>query len=116
MNQLALYLGRAAVNVRTEPLGLVIFLDQRRPAVRTHLRENRPDSVRRPEREIYIDDLRNDLTAFDDRHCVADSDVHLRDKVLIVKGCPLNNRTGQLDRSQIGDRSHGSSTTDLIGD
>ena len=62
------------------------------------------------------DDLRNDLTAFDDRHCVADSDVHLRDKVLIVKGCPLNNRTGQLDRSQIGDRSHGSSTTDLIGD
>ena len=114
MQKAAFYLCRAPFDVRAEPLGLIVFLDQSSAAVRAYGREVRFLCVLASLGEFHSRDFRDDFAALLDIDKVSYADVHLCHHISIVQCCPFDHCSRQLDRVKIRHRSYSSGPSNLI--
>ena len=107
-------LGRAALAVGTEPLGLVARLHEHCPAHRATLRELRLLAVFGTLFKFHAGDFRDDFPSFLDVYPVADAYVHLLHQRGVVEGGALYHRAAELHRGEVCDRSYGSRPAYLV--
>ena len=116
MQDAPLNLLRTAVSIGTEPFGFVALAHQRSTAVGTEFGKLGTRSARDTFAKLDGSDLGNDFASLLDIYAVSDTDVQQRHLVGVVQGGALDDGTGQKDRLEVGDRSDGARTADLIVD
>ena len=99
--------------IGTVTTGFALVFDQLRTAFRTTVDKLKRTAVRRSRREVHAGNLRNDLASLLDIHTVSDPDVEQGDLFGIMQRGPLDDRSGQQHRFEIGHRRDGSGPADL---
>ena len=113
MLDLPLHLGRT-IDIITICYRSIFFFSQIGITNRTFFWKNKFRKILFPFGNIDTQYLRDDLTGFYDRNFIPDPQIQSPDLVLVVKSCPGNCRTGNVNRLQNGDRSNSARSSNLV--
>ena len=113
MDDAAQYLRPAVALIGTVVLAFALVFHQRSAAFRTAGDVLEGTAVRRTGRKIDARDLGDDLAAFFDIYHIAYANVQQGDLFGVVQRGPLDGRSGQLHRIEVGDGGDGSGASHL---
>ena len=114
--QPALDLGRAALRIGAEPLGLSLFPHQGRAAVRAQMRENGRLGAGHTMGKLHPRDFGDDFSALLHIHPVTLVNVQGPYLVFIHQRSPLHHGTAQQHRLQVGHGGNGAGAAHLVID